>query len=112
MTLKICSLFVYSAQQFLKKPFHEIMPQPDRVHHIVEDFLTLWEGPKSHILPLRRFIETVVDDDLRHFFAEDCLKMALVYSEVPKSCQEFNKGSGLTGTNEIILEAYKSGLLI
>ncbi len=105
-------LIVYSVQQFLKKSPYEIMPPPDRVHHIVEDFLTLWEGRKSHILPLRRFIETVTDSDLRHFFAEDCLKMALVYNEVPNSCQEFNKGFGLTGTNEVILEAYKSGLLI
>ncbi|XP_068672051.1 FAD-dependent oxidoreductase domain-containing protein 2-like [Montipora foliosa] len=51
-----------------------VLPRPHRLHHVVEDFLTLWTAPTSHILPLRRFIETVVGGDLRSFFASTCFK--------------------------------------
>ena len=80
---------------------------------MVEDFLTTWDAPTSHILPLRRFLENVIDNDLRHFFAEDCFKMAMVFEEIPTTCDEYlSKGSALTGTDELLYEAYNSGLVI
>lgn len=33
-------------------------------------------APSAHILPLRRFIENVVDSDLRSFFASSCFKVS------------------------------------
>lgn len=45
------------------------LPRPKAIHHMVEDFLTEWEGPISHIQPLRRFLEHCVQTDLRAFYA-------------------------------------------
>ena len=45
------------------------LPRPKAIHHIVEDFLTEWESPVSHIQPLRRFLEHCVQTDLRTFYA-------------------------------------------
>ncbi|KAJ8317913.1 hypothetical protein KUTeg_003004 [Tegillarca granosa] len=90
----------------------EILPKPKLMHHIVEDFLTIWDAPVSHILPLRRFIEKVLGHDLRHFFAENCLKMALTHSEVPLSCQQdFMQGHGLTGTQTLWTHAKLAGFV-
>ncbi|KAK3091462.1 hypothetical protein FSP39_019980 [Pinctada imbricata] len=36
------------------KPSGVALPRPKLLHHIVEDFLTSWDGPLSHLLPLRR----------------------------------------------------------
>lgn len=37
-------------------------------------------APSSHILPLRRFIENVVDSDLRSFFASSCFKVSFSFN--------------------------------
>ncbi|XP_063886508.1 FAD-dependent oxidoreductase domain-containing protein 2-like [Scylla paramamosain] len=39
-----------------------ILPKPERIHHVLEDFLTLWTSQQSHILPLRRFLEYVTGE--------------------------------------------------
>jgi len=39
------------------------------VHHMIEDFLTEWDGPVSHSQPLRRFLEHCLHTDLRAFYA-------------------------------------------
>jgi len=65
----------------------ETLPRPDRLHHTVEDFLTHWDMPYSHVLPLRRFLEHCTGRDLRQFFAEDCLRMAFTHSVLPESCR-------------------------
>ncbi|XP_045212137.1 FAD-dependent oxidoreductase domain-containing protein 2-like isoform X2 [Mercenaria mercenaria] len=89
-----------SEQQMKYKPTKEHLPRPAALHHIVEDFLTTWDGAISHILPLRRFIENVLDSDRRNFFAEDCMEMALTHTTVPHSCQEFYmNGQGFTGSD-------------
>jgi len=64
-----------------------VLPRPDRIHHIVEDFLTLWNAPKAHILPLRRFMENVVDSDLRSFFASSCFKIIMTRKSAPIKCR-------------------------
>ena len=70
---------------------------------MVEDFLTVWEAPTSHILPLRRFLENILNEDLRSFFSEDCLKMALTFQKVPRTCAEhFLKGHGAIGSEELL----------
>lgn len=45
------------------------LPRPKAIHHMVEDFLTEWGTPISHIQPLRRFLEHCVQTDLRAFYA-------------------------------------------
>lgn len=75
----------------------EHLPRPAALHHIVEDFLTIWDAPVSHILPLRRFIENIFGRDLRERFAESCLETALTYKTLPYHCSEvYMNGEGLT----------------
>lgn len=45
------------------------LPRPKALHHMIEDFLTEWDGPISHVQPLRRFLEHCVQTDLRTFYA-------------------------------------------
>ncbi|KAK3705201.1 hypothetical protein QZH41_014001, partial [Actinostola sp. cb2023] len=52
------------------------LPRPDRIHHVVEDFITTWMAPESHIVPLRRFLEYIKHQDLRHFFAKSCFEVS------------------------------------
>jgi len=68
-------------------PRYEFLPRPDRLHHMVEDFLTAWDAPLSHVLPLRRFLEHSTGKDLRQFFAEDCLQLAMTHSSLPEACR-------------------------
>ncbi|KAK8401483.1 hypothetical protein O3P69_001008 [Scylla paramamosain] len=63
-----------------------ILPKPERIHHVLEDFLTLWTSQQSHILPLRRFLEYVTGNDLRHHYAHTCLSHALTNGLAPQMC--------------------------
>jgi hypothetical protein len=36
-----------------------------RIHHIIENLLTLWIQPDEHILPLRIFLENILNIDLQ-----------------------------------------------
>lgn len=45
------------------------LPRPAAIHHSIEDFLTEWDAPVSHIQPIRRFFEHCVQTDLRSFYA-------------------------------------------
>jgi len=65
----------------------EMLPKPDRLHHTIEDFLTTWDAPNTHILPLRRFLEYSTGKDLRQFFVEDCLEIALTHFSLPDACK-------------------------
>lgn len=102
----ICSIFlkrlIFFTEEEMKRKT-ETMPRPNKIHHIVEDFLTQWDGPVSHILPLRRFLEDATNINLRHSFAEECMKKRLLFQTVPISCQQdFMKGQGLKGTPDLI----------
>lgn len=90
-------------EQEMRIKGRDTLPRPNKIHHIVEDFLTIWDAPVSHVLPLRRFLEDVTGEDLRHFFSEDCMKSRLLFQSVPFNCEEdFMEGHGLVGTEELI----------
>jgi hypothetical protein len=96
-----------------RKPLRDVLPPPKLLHHIVEDFLTSWDGWTSHILPLRRFLEEVLDRDLRSYFADHCMKLALTHTDVPLSCQmDFMEGQGLVPTYSLAQLAKDSKLLL
>lgn len=91
----------------------EILPRPYAIHHIVEDFLTTWDAPVSHVLPLRRFIENVFGIDMKNYFADTCFKLAMTYATVPVSCdQNLNQGDILTGTEDLWKQAKLAGLTL
>ncbi|XP_032442656.1 FAD-dependent oxidoreductase domain-containing protein 2 isoform X1 [Xiphophorus hellerii] len=54
-------------QDMKTRPHGWPLPRPKAIHHMVEDFLTEWDTPLSHIQPLRRFLEHCVHSDLRAF---------------------------------------------
>lgn len=64
------------------------LPRPHRLHHMVEDFLTEWVAPVSHLMPLRWFLEYCIGDDLRKFYAESCFEYAMTGMSVPYNCKE------------------------
>jgi len=74
----------------------QTLPRPDSLHHVLEDFLTSWTAPLSHILPLQRFLGAVLGRDLRAYFSETCLVASLTHAALPASCQQqFVQGQGL-----------------
>ena len=86
----------------------QTLPKPNAMHHIVEDFLTAWDGPSSHILPLRRFLESIFQADMRHFTADECFQMSLMYQNPALMCDDhFLSGRGLT-LNPDLFEALPS----
>ncbi|XP_031575280.1 FAD-dependent oxidoreductase domain-containing protein 2-like [Actinia tenebrosa] len=114
------SNFLHPVFYFYKTPPREMkiengdisMPRPDRMHHIVEDFITSWMAPHSHLLPFRRFMEKIREQDLRHFFAKSCFKIALTYNSLPESCrQHYLQGRGLLGTAALFGTAKSLNLL-
>lgn len=96
-------MFVFTELDMQTKSKFEILPRPDRIHHIVEDFLTTWDAPVSHILPLRRFLEYTVGMDLRSFFVNACFQITMMYATVPPYCQVhyLHRGQGLFPTADL-----------
>uniref|UniRef100_UPI00358F9F65 FAD-dependent oxidoreductase domain-containing protein 2 isoform X2 n=1 Tax=Myxine glutinosa TaxID=7769 RepID=UPI00358F9F65 len=85
-----------TANKMQFRPKGWTLPRPTSIHHIVEDFLTVWTAPVSHLLPLRRFLESCLHSDLRNFFAETCFHQALTARQQPITCQQgYLQGAGL-----------------
>ncbi|XP_067089644.1 FAD-dependent oxidoreductase domain-containing protein 2 [Osmerus mordax] len=75
------------------------LPRPAAIHHMIEDFLTEWEGPVSHSQPLRRFLEHCLQTDLRAFYAESCFRFSLTNHQPPLFCRQgYLKKQGLMGS--------------
>ncbi|XP_066563495.1 FAD-dependent oxidoreductase domain-containing protein 2 isoform X2 [Amia ocellicauda] len=88
------------------------LPRPQALHHIVEDFLTEWEGPVSHSQPLRRFLEHCLTSDLRTFYAESCFRFALTSRWPPLSCRQgYLQAQGLVGNARLWRHAVEAGLM-
>ncbi|XP_075407103.1 FAD-dependent oxidoreductase domain-containing protein 2 [Tenrec ecaudatus] len=99
-------------QEVRFRPADWLLPRPDAIHHVVEDFLTDWTAPVGHILPLRRFLENCLATDLRHFYAESCFRFALTRQKLPPSCQQgYLRQRGLLGTEHLRRQGVESGLL-
>lgn len=85
-----CNTFVFflTVDKVNNLPKGMFLPRPTLLHHIVEDFLTSWTSPQTHILPLRRFLEACIETDLRSFFVHSCMKFALTGVNVPLYCEQ------------------------
>ncbi|XP_069593262.1 FAD-dependent oxidoreductase domain-containing protein 2 isoform X4 [Ranitomeya imitator] len=91
-----------SEQQMEFRPQGWPLPRPDHIHHVVEDFLTDWTGPNSHMLPLRRFLENCLQKDLRTFYADSCFVFSLTHQKLPIFCQQvYLQGQGLKRKEEL-----------
>jgi thioredoxin reductase len=68
----------------------------DTVYHVLEDFLTNWHARQSHVLPMRRFVESIFQQDLRQFSSETCFKFLFHYGNyLPLSCKEHLQGGSV-----------------
>lgn len=54
VTLTVCLSVYLTEAEMIDSVYPDVLPTPDRLHHIVEDFLTEFDAPISHILPTRR----------------------------------------------------------
>jgi len=73
--------------EMIDSVYPDVLPTPDRLHHIVEDFLTEFDAPISHILPTRRYFETCLGTDLRSHFDFECFELAMTHQTLPLDCQ-------------------------
>lgn len=93
------------------RPHGWSLPRPKAIHHMVEDFLTEWDGPISHIQPLQRFIEHCVQTDLRNFYAESCFHLSLTHRQPPLSCRDgYLRGQGLTQNSQTGQEVFNTAV--
>lgn len=53
-----------------------------RVHHIIENLLTSWTHPDDHILPLRVFLENILNSNLEQRTANSYLRNKLRHKHV------------------------------
>ncbi|XP_061079499.1 FAD-dependent oxidoreductase domain-containing protein 2 [Conger conger] len=94
-----------------RRPAGWALPRPDAVHHIIEDFLTKWDAPMSHIQPLRRFLEHCLQTDLRAFFAESCFRFSLTNRRPPPFCSRgYLRKQGLIRNGHLWRHAQNTGL--
>ncbi|KAJ7992751.1 hypothetical protein DPEC_G00281920 [Dallia pectoralis] len=88
------------------------LPRPKAVHHMVEDFLTEWDGPISHSQPLRRFLEHCLHTDLRAFYAESCFRFSLINRKPPLFCRQgYLRNHGVMGNRHLWQHAREAGLM-
>ncbi|EDV20869.1 uncharacterized protein TRIADDRAFT_31061 [Trichoplax adhaerens] len=72
---------------YYKKPFtgniHRIclidgtLPQPDKLFHVLEDFLTEWYLMDEHVFPLKKFLENIINKDLNNYFSDSCYEVSI-----------------------------------
>nr|XP_006816535.1 PREDICTED: FAD-dependent oxidoreductase domain-containing protein 2-like [Saccoglossus kowalevskii] len=67
-----------------------VLPRPRKIHHIVEDFLTDFTAPQSHILLLRRFLESCLQTDLRNLYDSQCFSMAMTSKSLSSMCRDYD----------------------
>ncbi|KAL8620878.1 hypothetical protein ACOMHN_047049 [Nucella lapillus] len=104
---------VPTEEQMKKRSKKEVLPRPNAIHHIVEDFLTAWDGPESHVSPLRRFMEHVTHADLRMRFAQPCFLEAMTHGQPSPACVSgYMQGQGLTATPQMVAAAEEFGSYI
>ncbi|XP_072561092.1 FAD-dependent oxidoreductase domain-containing protein 2 [Paramormyrops kingsleyae] len=109
-------LYYYSrlpTEQDMKyRPVGWPLPRPKAIHHIIEDFLTEWDGPISHSQPLRRFLEHCLQTDLRAFYAESCFLFSLTYTEPPLFCRlGYLKKQGIVGKSKQWQPSQEEGVM-
>ncbi|XP_064862681.1 FAD-dependent oxidoreductase domain-containing protein 2 isoform X2 [Oncorhynchus nerka] len=88
------------------------LPRPKAVHHMIEDFLTEWDGPISHSQPLRRFLEHCLHTDLRAFYAESCFRFSLTNRKPPLFCRQgYLRKHGIVRNSQLWQHAHEAGLM-
>lgn len=95
------SIFSFAGKRMKETLNNWLLPVPDKLHHSVEDFLSFWDTPGAHVLPLRRFFEQCTGFDLSHRGASECFTLALTCNQLPLSCRDYMQGQGLIMQNNM-----------
>jgi hypothetical protein len=94
-----CDCFVCAARLedvWVLRPYPQL-PKPTAIHHVLEDFMYQWRHPRSHLMPLRHFLDHVLRTDLRMRFSQVCLQESLLFRRPSIHCGEWwRQGQGLT----------------
>ncbi|RDD41256.1 FAD-dependent oxidoreductase domain-containing protein 2 [Trichoplax sp. H2] len=64
------------------------MPVPDRIHHVLEDFLTDWSVYSHHGHYLKLFLEKIFKLDLDNYYAGNCFAFAMSFKKMPITCSK------------------------
>ena len=97
--------------QMKRRTKKNVLPRPAAMHHMVEDFLTLWNGPLSHMAPLRHFLDHITASDLRTRFAQQCFMESMTHQQPSAMCaDQYVPGQGLTATPDMVVVARESGI--
>ncbi|XP_076075879.1 FAD-dependent oxidoreductase domain-containing protein 2-like isoform X1 [Mytilus galloprovincialis] len=70
-----------------------VLPIPDKLFHLVEDFHTNWHHNKTHVQHLKTFLENCLSQRLDAFQNTDCLSFALSRRSVPVTCYHYLKNA-------------------
>ncbi|KAJ8318871.1 hypothetical protein KUTeg_003962 [Tegillarca granosa] len=70
-------------------PKEQLLPRPTRLHHMVEDFNTIWHHPYTHVQPLTTFLENCIDTDLSLYSNEMCALYYMTNKQVPAMCSHY-----------------------
>lgn len=73
----------------MKNEDKKILPRPDRLHHLVEDFHTNWHHNQTHVQHLKTFLENCISKQLDEFGNDDCLSFVLSKQTVPVTCLSY-----------------------
>ncbi|XP_068606447.1 FAD-dependent oxidoreductase domain-containing protein 2 [Brachionichthys hirsutus] len=93
------------------RPSRWPLPRPKAIHHMIEDFLAEWDSPKSHIQPLRRFLEHCMETDLRTFYADSCFHFSLTHRKPPLFCQQgYLEQQGVARDNQLWRQIHDTGM--
>uniref|UniRef100_H2YH82 FAD/NAD(P)-binding domain-containing protein n=1 Tax=Ciona savignyi TaxID=51511 RepID=H2YH82_CIOSA len=79
---------LFTPSDYVKKHRQWILPVPDTLVSLIEEFTTKFDAERTHVLMIRRFIEDSLGVDTRHWFADQCLKISLTTSNIPLGCQQ------------------------
>jgi thioredoxin reductase len=83
-----------TVSDFEKLHSEQYMPKPDSYHAIITSVKLHWDGHESHLLPLRKWVESLTSQDLRFFNPTTCITLALasthgVTDGLPLDCQHY-----------------------
>ena len=80
---------IFDLKTYKNRPEKWILPIPDHLLNLAEDFTTRFDAQFTHIKQLRRYFHLITKGrDIRHFFASQCLQIVMTTSgQIPDSCR-------------------------
>jgi len=84
------SNFLHPVIYYFKEPpqkTDDMLSQADMVHHMLEDFLTMWTDIRNHQSYLLKFYESILGVDLQSYSRRECAVLRSVRDNWPVRCR-------------------------